>query len=95
MEARPGGLSLIARAPSFISAPLGGEIRRFQNVCPHSGGPLTASPIPPLSRDGEHLVCQTHGALFRILDGVCVAGPCLGAKLTPWDGEPDCAEASR
>ena len=25
-----------------------------------------------------------HGALFRLEDGVCVAGPCAGERLKPW-----------
>lgn len=95
MAARTRRVPLITPVPPFVRAPLGEETRLFQNICPHSGGPLTASPIPPLSRDGDHLVCQTHGALFRIRDGLCVAGPCLGARLTPWSGEPDRTEASR
>jgi len=27
--------------------------------------------------------CATHGALFRIRDGYCVAGPCAGQGLIP------------
>ena len=25
-----------------------------------------------------------HGAVFRLGDGVCTAGPCAGERLTPW-----------
>jgi nitrite reductase/ring-hydroxylating ferredoxin subunit len=28
-------------------------------------------------------MCSSHGALFRISDGECVLGPCLGEKLMP------------
>ena len=31
-----------------------------------------------------HIRCTWHGALFRIDDGACVAGPCTGQRLTPW-----------
>jgi len=31
--------------------------------------------------DGRHRVCGEHGALYRPDDGLCVAGPCLGARL--------------
>ena len=27
--------------------------------------------------------CATHGAIFRVEDGVCLAGPCQGDQLTP------------
>jgi nitrite reductase/ring-hydroxylating ferredoxin subunit len=30
---------------------------------------------------GEYIVCATHGAMYRPADGLCVAGPCNGAKL--------------
>lgn len=28
--------------------------------------------------------CATHGAIFRVEDGVCLAGPCQGDQLEPW-----------
>jgi nitrite reductase/ring-hydroxylating ferredoxin subunit len=34
-----------------------------------------------LDAAGEHFVCATHGALFRIGDGHCVSGPCQGDAL--------------
>jgi nitrite reductase/ring-hydroxylating ferredoxin subunit len=40
-----------------------------------------------MDRAGEHLVCATHGALFRPADGACVAGPCAGDRLAPVDVE--------
>jgi nitrite reductase/ring-hydroxylating ferredoxin subunit len=30
----------------------------------------------------EYIQCATHDALFRITDGVCLAGPCAGDRLT-------------
>ncbi|TAL06378.1 MAG: Rieske (2Fe-2S) protein, partial [Porticoccaceae bacterium] len=32
-------------------------------------------------RDGRHIHCQVHGALFDIATGRCVAGPCAGKHL--------------
>ena len=32
--------------------------------------------------DRRHILCATHGALFRIEDGHCLAGPCKGKGLT-------------
>ena len=36
-----------------------------------------------LDAEGRHLVCATHGAVFRVEDGVCLAGPCVGDQLVP------------
>jgi len=33
--------------------------------------------------EGRHLVCSTHGAVFRPEDGYCLAGPCAGESLEP------------
>jgi nitrite reductase/ring-hydroxylating ferredoxin subunit len=30
---------------------------------------------------GLYLVCSTHGAIFEPSTGLCVAGPCRGARL--------------
>ena len=55
----------------------------YQNACPHIGTPLEFQPDQFLSADGNHLLCTTHGALFTIETGHCVAGPCQGKSLTP------------
>jgi len=53
----------------------------YLNRCPHRGTPLNWTPDHFLDADGEHIVCATHGARFRIEDGECIAGPCLGDSL--------------
>jgi nitrite reductase/ring-hydroxylating ferredoxin subunit len=58
-----------------------GELRAFENSCPHIGTPLDLMPDRFFARDGEHLLCSTHGARFRWQDGVCIDGPCLGKRL--------------
>ena len=55
----------------------------YENVCPHAGTPLDWEPDRFLNADGSYLMCHTHGALFRIEDGYCIAGPCAGMSLTP------------
>jgi nitrite reductase/ring-hydroxylating ferredoxin subunit len=55
----------------------------YLNACPHVGTPLDLVPDQFMTEDGRHLVCATHGALFRIEDGFCVDGPCQGLHLTP------------
>jgi len=60
-----------------------GELRGYVNSCPHVGTPLDWLPDRFFDRDRALLVCGTHGARFRPGDGVCIAGPCLGTRLTP------------
>ena len=55
----------------------------YVNACPHIGTPLDWVPDRFLSRDGTRIICATHGAEFRINDGFCTRGPCVGASLEP------------
>lgn len=60
-----------------------GALYAYDNACPHLGTPLNFLPDRFLDRDGTHLLCSTHGARFRIADGHCIDGPCLGKSLRP------------
>jgi nitrite reductase/ring-hydroxylating ferredoxin subunit len=60
-----------------------GGFRGYLNRCPHRGLPLNWLPDQFLDADGIHIQCANHGALFRIADGYCLAGPCAGSRLTP------------
>lgn len=68
-------------------------VRRGQGVagyldrCPHAGVPLTHELDQYLTPDKRYIQCRWHGALFGIDDGVCVAGPCVGARLGAWPVE--------
>lgn len=57
-----------------------GELRAYENVCQHVPIPLDAGGRRFLDAQG-HLVCATHGAIYRRSDGECVSGPCLGRRL--------------
>jgi nitrite reductase/ring-hydroxylating ferredoxin subunit len=61
----------------------GGAVHAYRNRCPHRGVPLDWMPDQFLNADGTLIQCATHGALFRIHDGLCVAGPCIGRSLQP------------
>jgi nitrite reductase/ring-hydroxylating ferredoxin subunit len=61
----------------------GDAFRGYVNSCPHIGTPLDWLPDRFFDRTGEHLLCGTHGALFRPEDGLCVRGPCVGKRLVP------------
>ncbi len=63
---------------------VGGEIRGYVDSCPHAGWPLAAWEDRYLTREGDLILCGGHAALFRPLDGLCVAGPCADERLTPW-----------
>lgn len=61
-----------------------GDIARvYVNACPHIGTPLDWVPDRFLSADGSRVICATHGAEFRISDGLCLRGPCRGDSLEP------------
>jgi nitrite reductase/ring-hydroxylating ferredoxin subunit len=88
-EVGPGEVRVVAlprgedRRPREALVLLGddGEPRAYLNRCRHLPIPLDAGSRSFLTEDGEHLLCGTHGALYRRDDGVCVAGPCLHLVL--------------
>lgn len=61
----------------------GGALYAYANECPHKGMPLDWQPNRFLGRDRSHILCTSHGARFRIEDGYCFHGPCIGARLRP------------
>jgi nitrite reductase/ring-hydroxylating ferredoxin subunit len=69
------------RFSGFIAIRQGAAVRAYVNACPHVGTPLDWVPDRFMSADGTRLICATHGAEFRIEDGVCTRGPCLGEAL--------------
>ena len=71
----PGGFT------GLFAVRQGSEIHVYVNSCPHIGTPLDWARDRFLSVDGSRIVCATHGAEFRISDGECLRGPCLGDRL--------------
>ncbi|MCA9529310.1 MAG: Rieske 2Fe-2S domain-containing protein [Myxococcales bacterium] len=55
----------------------------YLNRCQHLPIPLGPSSDSLLAPGGQHLVCATHGATYRVDDGHCIFGPCEGAHLAP------------
>jgi nitrite reductase/ring-hydroxylating ferredoxin subunit len=57
----------------------------YLNACPHLGTPIDWGGFDGdgrfVSADSGNILCATHGAEFRIGDGLCLAGPCLGKHL--------------
>ena len=60
----------------------GGQVYVYINRCPHRGVGLEWKPDQFLDPSNSLIQCATHGALFLIEDGECVAGPCAGQSLT-------------
>ena len=59
----------------------GGDVFAYQNICMHVGHPLNWKPDSFLTKDGSRIMCASHGALYDIASGECVAGPCPGKFL--------------
>lgn len=70
----PVGASLLALRHA-------GKLHVYANCCPHQGTELDWLPGKFLDPEGRFIQCATHGALFRIEDGLCLAGPCIGQRL--------------
>ncbi len=88
----PDGL----RAVSAFVGMSGGRCVAYANRCQHNPVPLDTSDVlrlasgvraAPMADDGVHLLCHSHGALYRRADGLCVLGPCFGQRLFPLDVE--------
>lgn len=77
----PDGGGLEARAEVVVLR-RGDSAWAYRNVCPHFSIPLNYEPNTFWAYGGELLMCAHHSAMFRFEDGVCVDGPCLGARLT-------------
>ena len=59
----------------------GEAVYAYQNFCMHAGHPLNCRPDGFLTGDGKQIICASHGAIYEIQSGECVAGPCPGKKL--------------
>lgn len=59
------------------------EVFGYWNSCPHTRAPLDWVPGRFLNGDQTLIQCSMHDALFNIDDGICVAGPCPGQRLSP------------
>ena len=62
----------------------GTRVHGYVDRCPHAGVPLAQRLDDYLAPAGDLIACSWHGALFRIEDGLCVGGPCVGQRLAPW-----------
>ena len=61
----------------------GVSVFAYLDACPHysPGTPMAWKTNAYLDGEGKHIACHSHGALFDIETGKCLAGPCLGKSL--------------
>jgi len=77
----------VAEDQQIIVVKKDGLISVFENSCQQLGIPLEMMPDQFLDIERNFIQCSTHGALFEIDNGFCVAGPCAGASLKQYDVE--------
>ena len=65
----------------FFAVKRDDKVYLYRNSCPHLGTPLEWEEDKFLDSDGSLIICSTHGALFEIETGRCLAGPCKGQYL--------------
>ena len=59
-----------------------GKVYAYVNTCRHQSLPLDFGDAHFFDEQADALVCCHHGARYAPDTGVCVEGPCEGAKLT-------------
>jgi len=69
-------------APAFAIR-FNDEIFVYKNACGHIAVNLDFVKGQFFDEEGEHLVCSTHGALYKPDSGKCMGGPCYGVGLEP------------
>ena len=82
--------------PAFVVRH-GGKVHAYVNECRHQASELDWNPGEFFDAERLYLICATHGACYDPTSGVCIAGPCAGARLAPVairerDGGIYCAE---
>jgi nitrite reductase/ring-hydroxylating ferredoxin subunit len=53
----------------------------YENLCQHLPITLDLNGSEFFSNDKKYLQCHMHGAMYEIQSGLCIAGPCQGARL--------------
>jgi nitrite reductase/ring-hydroxylating ferredoxin subunit len=69
------------RVPGFVLCHTRAGLVAYLNRCPHWSVDLDLGDGRFYAEDIDRIYCKNHGALFRVEDGVCDHGPCLGQAL--------------
>ena len=67
--------------PGFVLCHASAGLVAYLNRCPHWSVDLDLGDGRFYAEDIDRIYCKNHGALFRVEDGVCDHGPCLGQSL--------------
>lgn len=59
-----------------------GATYAYLNTCRHQSLPLDFGDARFFDADADALMCVHHGARYAPTTGECVAGPCVGSRLT-------------
>jgi len=59
----------------------GDGFRAYLNQCSHWLVPLDMGDADFFHPGIDRIACKTHGATYRLEDGFCDYGPCVGARL--------------
>ena len=59
----------------------GDAVFAYQNFCVHVGHPLNWKPDSFLTKNRDAIICASHGAMYDIATGNCIAGPGRGGVL--------------
>ncbi len=60
-----------------------GRVHAYLNRCRHQPAEMDWQPGQFFDAQGRYLICSLHGATYEPSNGLCVAGPCTGARLIP------------
>lgn len=66
-----------------------GKFFAYQNICQHLPITLDLNDNLFLDHDRKYLQCHMHGAMYEMESGLCIAGPCQGARLVSLELEEE------
>ncbi len=75
--------------PAFVIRHRTG-LSAFLNICAHMDLELDWTAGSFFDSQKRFLICATHGALYDPADGLCIKGPCHGARLKPVEVSESC-----
>lgn len=58
-----------------------GRLVAYLNQCAHVAAEMDWQEGEFLDADKRYIICSLHGATYEPRNGVCIAGPCTGARL--------------
>jgi nitrite reductase/ring-hydroxylating ferredoxin subunit len=58
-----------------------GHVVAYVNQCAHVAAEMDWQEGEFLDADKRYIICSLHGATYEPRNGVCIAGPCTGARL--------------